>query len=204
MTEPLRVRLQSRRRYAVRGTPTDCVLMALHEILVDRPPDLVLCGVNRGANMAEDVTYSGTIAAAMESTLLGVASIAFSQCVAPDHPPKWSTAEAHAPSVIRKLVAAGWPSRAFINVNFPDVPHAAVTGTRICRQGRRDFNDLLIDSRVDPRGQPYYWLGFRRQDGRPKRDTDLAVVLAGAIAVTPLQLDLTDRRAMKALGAVLE
>ncbi len=201
LTEPLRVREQSRRRFAVRGTPTDCVLMALHEILADRPPDLVLSGINRGANLAEDVTYSGTIAAAMEGALLNVPSIALSQCLLAPHPPKWSTAEHHAPGVITKLVAAGWPPEVLMNVNFPDVPHARVTGVELCRQGRRDVKDLLIDSRVDPRGNAYHWIGFRRQEGRPRQGTDLAVTQRGAIAVTPLQLDLTDRRAMKALGA---
>ncbi len=203
LTEPLRLREQSRRRFAVRGTPTDCVLLSMHELLVDHPPDLVLSGVNRGANLAEDVTYSGTIAAAMEGTLLDVPSIALSQCLLSPHPPKWSTAEHHGPTVITRLVEAGWPAGVLMNVNFPDVPHARVTGMELCRQGRRDVKDLLIDSRVDPRGNPYYWIGFRRQEGTPKRDTDLAVTQRGAISVTPLQLDLTDRRALKSLGAAL-
>ncbi len=203
LTEPIRIREQSRRRFAVRGTPTDCVLMAIDSILADHPPDLVLSGVNRGGNLAEDVTYSGTIAAAMEGTLLDVPSIALSQCTTPDHPVKWSTAEHHGPSVIAKLVAAGWSRQVLMNVNFPDVAHARVGGIEVCRQGRRDFKDMAIDSRVDPRGNAYHWIGFRREEGKPKRDTDLAVVLRGAIAVTPLQLDLTARRAMKALGAAL-
>jgi 5'/3'-nucleotidase SurE len=201
LTEPLRVRHISRRRFAVRGTPTDCVMMAVHELIPNRPPDLLLSGVNRGSNLGEDVTYSGTVAAAMEGALLRIPSIALSQQLTPGHPVKWSTAERHGPQVIARLIAAGWDEDVLINVNFPDVAADAVTGVAICRQGRRDLTDLLIDSRIDARGQPYYWLGFRRQKGKPKRSSDLAAVEAGAVAVTPLQLDLTEERALKRLRA---
>jgi 5'-nucleotidase len=162
-----------------------------------------LSGVNRGANLAEDVTYSGTIAAAMEGTLLEVPSIALSQCLAPGHQPKWSTAEHHAADVIRRLAATGWPQDVLINVNFPDVVYNAVKGVQVCRQGHRGFEDLMVDARVDARGQPYYWLGFRRRSESFAANTDLAAVLDGRISVTPLQLDLTDRRALKSLKAAL-
>lgn len=203
LSDPLRVRQISRRRFAVRGTPTDCVMMAVHELIPNRPPDLVLSGVNRGANLGEDVTYSGTVAAAMEGALLRIPSIALSQQLTPGQPVKWSTAEHHGPEVIRKLLAAGWDPNVLINVNFPDVPHDKVTGVMVCRQGRRDLSDLIIDSRIDARGQPYYWLGFRRQKGKPKPASDLAAMEAGAISVTPLQLDLTEDRALKRLKAAL-
>jgi len=203
LTEPLRIRRVSRRRFAVRGTPTDCVMMAIHELLPERRPDLVLSGVNRGANLAEDVTYSGTIAAAMEGTLLGVPSIALSQCLTPGHQPKWSTAEHHAVDVIRRLADAGWPEDVLINVNFPDVAYSAVAGIQVCRQGHRGFEDLVVDARVDARGQPYYWLGFRRRSESFAANTDLTAVLDGKISVTPLQLDLTDRRSLKSLKAAL-
>ena len=203
LSEPLRLRRISRRRFAVRGTPTDCVMMAIHELMPDRRPDLVLSGVNRGANVAEDVTYSGTIAAAMEGTLLKVPSIALSQSLEAGHPPKWSTAEHHAPGVIRRLVSAGWPETVLMNVNFPDVPHAAVKGIELCRQGHRGFEDLVVDGRVDARGQPYYWLGFRRRSETFSGNTDLTALLAGRISVTPLKLDLTDRRALRYLKAAL-
>lgn len=203
LTEPLRLRRLSRRRFALRGTPTDCVMMAIHELMVDRRPDLVLSGVNRGGNLAEDVTYSGTIAAAMEGTMLKVPSIALSQSYQPGGAPKWSTAEHHGPEVIRKLVALGWPENVLMNVNFPDVTHGAVRGIEVCRQGHRGFEDLVVDARVDARGQPYYWLGFRRRSESFSGNTDLAAVLDGKISVTPLQLDLTDRRTLKALKAKL-
>ena len=201
LSDPLRVRHISKRRFAVRGTPTDCVMMAVHELVPNRPPDLILSGVNRGSNLGEDVTYSGTVAAAMEGTLLRIPSIALSQQLTPGHPVKWATAEHHGPGVIAKLIAAGWDRDVLINVNFPDVVAASVTGVVACRQGRRDLTDLMIDARIDARGVPYYWLGFRRQKGKPKRASDLAAVDAGAIAVTPLQLDLTEQRALKRLKA---
>jgi 5'-nucleotidase len=203
LSDPLRVRQISKRRFAVRGTPTDCVMMAVHKLLENGPPDLVLSGVNRGSNLGEDVTYSGTVAAAMEGTLLRIPSIALSQQLTPGAPVKWATSEHHGPKVIARLIGAGWPADVLINVNFPDVLHDRVNGMVLCRQGRRDLSDLVIDARIDARGQPYYWLGFRRQKGKPKRDSDLAAVDAGAISVTPLQLDLTEERALKRLRAAL-
>ena len=134
-------------------------------------------------------------------TLLRIPSIALSQMFEHGHPVKWATAEHHAPDVIRRLVAAGWPSDILINVNFPDVSHNAVSGVCICRQGRRDISDLVVDARIDARGQPYYWLGFRRHKGKPRRNTDLAVVTNGTISVTPLRLDLTDGPTLKSLRA---
>lgn len=199
LTQPLRIRKVGPRKYAVRGTPTDCVMMAMHEIMKDVKPDLLLSGVNRGANLGEDVTYSGTVAVAMEGTLLGVPSIAMSQCFQFGHPVKWATAEHHAPKVIRKLLKAGWPKGVLINVNFPDVIAESVTGVEVVRQGQRDLTDLTLDHRIDARGVPYYWIGFRRQKSKSKRQTDLGATDSGAIAVTPLQLDLTQAATLKAL-----
>jgi 5'/3'-nucleotidase SurE len=201
--EPLRMRQLSRRRYAVRGTPTDCVIVAIDRILKGRRPDLVLSGVNRGGNLGEDVTYSGTVAAAMEGTLLGIPSIAMSQVFLGGHPVKWSTAEHYGPDLIRRLLAAGWPDGVFVNVNFPDAPVGSVAGTTVCSQGRRDVGDIYIDERVDTRSVPYYWIGFRRHAGEADPDTDLAVVARGGIAVTPLHIDLTHERTRKALDQAL-
>jgi 5'-nucleotidase len=203
LTLPLRLRKINARKYAVRGTPTDCVMMAMHEIFKDKRPDLLLSGVNRGANLGEDVTYSGTVAVAMEGSLLGVPSIALSQCFQHGHPVKWGTAEHHAPKVIRKLLKTGWAKDTLINVNFPDVVADSVTGIEVVPQGKRDLTDLLLDARVDARNVPYYWIGFRRQKDKYKRHTDLGATEAGAISVTPLQLDLTHKTGMKALKAAL-
>lgn len=203
LTLPLRLRKINARKYAVRGTPTDCVMMAMHEIFKDKRPDLLLSGINRGANLGEDVTYSGTVAVAMEGSLLGVPSIALSQCFQHGHPVKWGTAEHHAPKVIKKLLKAGWSKDTLINVNFPDVVAESVTGIEVVPQGKRDLTDLLLDSRVDARGVPYYWIGYRKQKNKAKRHTDLGATENGAISVTPLQLDLTHMTGMKALKAAL-
>ncbi|HEX6959753.1 MAG TPA: 5'/3'-nucleotidase SurE [Ferrovibrio sp.] len=203
LTQPLRIRKINARKYAVRGTPTDCVMMAMHEILKDSKPDLLLSGVNRGSNLGEDVTYSGTVAVAMEGTLLGVPSIALSQKFEYGHPVKWATAEHHAPKVIKKLLRAGWPKGVLINVNFPDVVHDSVTGIEVVKQGQRDLTDLSLDSRVDARGVPYFWIGFRRQKNKSKRQSDLGAIDNGAISVTPLQLDLTHGASLKALKSAL-
>ena len=154
LTEPLRIRDAGERRFAVRGTPTDCVMMAMHQIIVDERPGLVLSGVNRGGNMAEDVTYSGTIAAAMEGAMLGVPSIALSQVLTPGQPVKWTTAEHHGPGLIRRLLEAGWPNDVLLNVNFPDVAHGSVGGVEVAVQGRRDLSELYIDARIDARSVP--------------------------------------------------
>lgn len=199
LSRPLRVRKISTRKYAVDGTPTDCTLMALTEIIKGAKPDLVLSGVNRGANLAEDVTYSGTVAAAMEATLLGVPAIAMSQVLSFGHPVKWATAENHAPPLIRKLVKAGWPRNVLLNINFPDVIAESVKGVRVTTQGQRDLSDLVMDKRVDARGFPYYWIGFRREIGLPEPGTDMDAVAKGYVSLTALQLNLTDEPTMAAL-----
>lgn len=203
LTQPLRLRKISSRKFAVRGTPTDCVMMGVHEIMKDKRPALLLSGVNRGSNLGEDVTYSGTVAAAMEGTLLGIPSIALSQKLSPGHPVKWATTSHHAPKVIRKLLKKGWPKGVLININFPDVTSESVKGVQITRQGQRDLTDLMLDHRIDARGVPYYWIGFRHENGRSPKGTDIRAVDDGYIAVSPLQLDLTHTSSMRALGAAL-
>ena len=200
---PLRIREARPRHYAVDGTPTDAVLLGVNQILVgDRKPDLVLSGINRGANLGEDVTYSGTVAAAMEATILGIPAIALSQFVAPPAAPKWDTAERWAPEVIRKLLATGWRRNVLINVNFPDVAPEAVVGIEVCRQGKRKIGDQVLE-RLDPRGEPYYWIGAQRAEERGVPGTDLEAVYRGAVAVTPLCFDLTEWGSLEALAAAL-
>ena len=203
--EPLRVRKISGRWHAVRGTPTDCVIIALDHILKDeKAPDLVISGVNRGTNIGEDVTYSGTVAAAMEGTLLGIPSIALSQGYTSPHPVKWGTAEHHGPKLLRRLLKEGWPEGVFININFPDVVSGGVRELAVTQQGQRDAANIFIDERVDARNVPYYWIGFRRQKGEAHPKSDLAVLSRGGISVTPLQIDLTHRRTMQALNKALQ
>jgi 5'-nucleotidase len=193
MHEPLRLRHIDERAFAVRGTPTDSVIMGVRHILKDKLPDLVLSGVNRGANMAEDVTYSGTIAGAFEGTILGIRSIALSQAFgfSRDKTVRWKTALAHAPGLIRKLLATEWMPSCVMNVNFPDREPDDVQGTLVTVQGRRDPGLLQIEERHDTWGNPYYWLAFERRRSSAAEGTDLAAVYAGYISVTPLFLDLT-------------
>ena len=201
LTAPLRLRKISAKKFAVEGTPTDCVMMAMNQVMADNPPDLLLSGVNRGANMGEDVTYSGTIAAAMEGTLVGVPSIALSQSYANRKVMHWPTAEQHASDIIRRLVAIGWSRDVLMNVNFPDCLPGDVKGVEVVRQGRRDFSALNIEQRIDARERPYYWIGFRPIQGQPEEGTDIRATEEGRIAITPLHLDLTENKALKQLKA---
>jgi len=187
---PLRIHQHSEFRFSVDGTPTDSVLLGVRHILADRKPTLVLSGINRGGNLGDDVTYSGTVAAAMEGTLLGIPSIAFSQFFEDRHPVKWATAEHWAPEVIRRLCAAGWPRNVLINVNFPDVVQGSVRGIVAARQGKRALADALTE-RFDPRGEAYYWVGGQRAMDLGLPGSDLDAVGCGCVAVTPLCVDFT-------------
>ena len=191
--EPLRLRRIDERAFAVRGTPTDSVIMGVRHVLKDKLPDLVLSGINRGANIAEDVTYSGTIAGAFEGTILGIRSVALSQAfgLSGAKSVRWQTALAHAPGLLRKLLAAEWLPSCVMNINFPDREPDEVAGTLVTVQGRRDPGLLQIDERHDTWGNPYYWLAFERRRSSAAEGTDLAAVYAGYISVTPLFLDLT-------------
>jgi 5'-nucleotidase len=205
LTVPLRVRQISERKFAVQGTPTDCVLMGAHHILKDKQPQLVLSGVNRGSNIADDVTYSGTIAAAMEGTAIGVPSIALSQAYGfgEGSEVKWVCAERHGPWLIRKLLEIGWPPDVLINVNFPDVLPENVQRVEVTHQGKRDQSLANIEQRIDARGNPYYWLGFKRVLSNPPDGSDLRAIYDGRISVTPLHLNLTEERARAKLAPAL-
>ncbi len=198
LTLPLRVRKISARRFAVNGTPTDCVLLAVNHILRDHKPDLVLSGVNAGGNMGEDITYSGTVAAAMEATLLRIPAIALSQARRNGTAVRWGAAAHHSADIVRRLVETGWPANVVVNVNFPDVAPADVTGVEIARQGRRKIG-VKLNQGTDPRGNPYVWVGTERDEDPSFRGSDLEAVHAGKISITPLGLDLTHRKTMSAL-----
>jgi len=198
LRRPLRIRHISDHRYAVDGTPTHAVLLGVNEVMKDGPPDLILSGINRGGNLGEDVTYSGTVAAAMEGALLGIPSIALSQVYEDRHKVKWATAKTWMPKVLKQLLSAGWPKGIFMNVNFPDRTAAKVTGIEVCRQGRRKIGGELTRG-VDPRGDEYFWIGPQRDEQKFLKGSDLAAVNDGAIAVTPLALDLTHSSILKTL-----
>ena len=208
LRRPLRIRKVAPRTFAVDGTPTDCVLLAVNQIMKDKRPDLVLSGINRGENVGEDMTYSGTIAAAMEATLFRIPAIALSQYVAEDgwdldSKPDWTVAEKFAAQVIKKAVAIDWPRDVLMNVNFPDGPANEVKGIEITREGRRKIGDHVIES-ADPRGEPYYWIGAQQSSPRYARGTDLDAIQRRMVSVTPLSIDLTHRPTMNALKAKLQ
>jgi 5'-nucleotidase len=192
----------------VRGTPTDCVIMGARHILGDTKPDLVLSGVNKGRNVAEDVVYSGTIAGALEGTILGLPSFALSQEFSAEnrHAPVWDTALKFGPEILRKVMAAGVPKDTVINVNFPSCVPEDVAGVRVTRQGKRNLGFLNIDQRRDGRGNPYFWIGFERlaKAEVPAPGTDLAALAERYVSVTPLRLDRTDEAFSEALTATLK
>jgi 5'-nucleotidase len=202
LAQPVRLRKRGEREFAVQGTPTDAVLLAVLELMADKQPDLMLSGINRGGNMGEDITYSGTVAAAMEASLLGIPAIALSQNRSGAGRTRWHTAESHAPEVIRRLVRHGWPDNVLINVNFPDVEAHHVAGIAVTRQGRRKPGSKL-ERRNDPRGRPYFWIDSARTEEPTLEGSDLSAVNANQISVTPLHLDLTHHETCVELGAAL-
>jgi len=204
LTRPIRVRRHGERRFAVAGTPTDAVMMALAKLMPQRP-DLILSGVNRGANLAEDVTYSGTVSAAMEGALAGVRSIALSQVYARegagDDVP-FAAARGWGAKVLRPLLDAPLAPRTLVNVNFPALAPDLVKGVRVVGQGLRDYGRLKIVTNRDPRGYDYHWFALGPSIETPAHATDLEAVQDGFIAVTPLHLDLTHRESLDMLRAV--
>jgi len=203
LTRPVRLRRLGERRFCVTGTPTDSVMMAIAHIMKDAKPDLILSGVNRGENLGEDVTYSGTCSAAMEGALAGVPAIALSQAYARhgmgDAVP-FDAAEAWGERVLRPLIERGMEPRTLVNVNCPALPADAVKGIRIARQGFRDYGRLKIEQRTDPRGYDYFWFALGPAVHTPGHETDLEAVADGYVSVTPLHLDLTHEPGLASLA----
>jgi 5'-nucleotidase len=194
LNDPLRLREISDRHFAVKGTPTDCVIMGVRHVMRGKRPDLILSGVNRGQNVAEDVSYSGTVAGAIEGTILGIPSIAMSQAYNAEtrNAVKWKCSEHHGPEVVRKILKAGIDKGILVNVNFPACDPDEVLGTAMVNQGQRTQDILGLDERQDGRGNPYFWIGFSRTPFTPGNGTDLWAIANRRIAVTPLRLDMTD------------
>ncbi|MTI45676.1 5'-nucleotidase /3'-nucleotidase /exopolyphosphatase [Roseibium hamelinense] len=192
LSEPLRLRQVSEKHFALKGTPTDCVIMGVRKVLPGLP-DLVLSGINRGQNLGEDVTYSGTVAGAMEAAILGIPAIAVSQAYNWDisSEPPYETAEAHAPELFKKLLQVSLPDYALFNVNFPACAPDQVQGIKATVQGHHEQSGLVIDERRDPRGYPYYWLGFRDRGKSVRDNSDLHAIADRFVSVTPLRIDLT-------------
>ena len=188
LTSPLRILEHGEDRFAVTGTPTDSVLVAMEKILRDDKPDLVISGINHGPNMGEDVIYSGTVAAAMEGTMFGLPSYAIS--LAAWHPTDFSGAAHFLREHLRDVLAFPLRKGTLMNVNVPDGPPEAIRGLRVTRLGSRVYNNVITDQ-VDPHGRPYLWIGgqgptWAREDG-----SDHSAVEEGYISLTPLMVDLT-------------
>lgn len=206
LSDPIRVREIDPKTFALSGTPTDCVLMGLRELITGGPVDLVLSGVNRGQNIAEDVTMSGTVAGAIEGMALGVPSIALSQSLIRFHDDvvaHWETAEAYGAGVIQRLLQIGWPSDVVMNVNFPNRPPHEVSAIEVTRQGARDTHIRHPQKRTDVRGRTYYWMGFDQTPSAKTPGTDLTAMMEGRISVTPLHIDMTHRETLHRLQGAL-
>ena len=202
LTRPVRMRQHDERRFSVAGTPTDSVMMALRKAMPS-PPDLILSGVNRGANLGDDVTYSGTVSAAIEGTLAGIRSIALSQVYAREgmgDTVPFEAAEVWGEMVIGPLLEAPFAPRTLVNVNFPALPASEVKGIRVVRQGFHDYARGSVVEGVDPRGYPYFWFGLHGIEHTPGHATDLEAIQDGFVSVTPLQLDLTHEASLAALA----
>lgn len=191
LAEPIRVRTLSERRFATTGTPTDCVMLGINDLIPGKRPDLVLSGVNLGANLAEDVTMSGTVAGAIEGMAMGVPSIALSQMGFYEPGISFEPAETFGPGIIKKLVELGWPKDVVLNINFPNGHAGEIKEVEVTRQGFRDFQIRHAEKRLDLRGRDYYWVGFRQLRSSPPEGTDLRALYDGKISVTPLHIDLT-------------
>lgn len=195
---PLRIEPMGPRSYAVDGTPTDCVNLAINGILQERPC-LMVSGINRGANLGDDITYSGTVSAAMEATLLGVPAVAVS--VAGRGPFDYAAATAFIKRLVKLVLRQGLPADTLLNVNVPDLPVHDIRGYALTRQGKRRYSDAIVE-KVDPRGKKYYWIGGGEADFVAAEGTDFAAIQAGLISVTPLHLDLTNYTSLRDLASL--
>lgn len=205
LSDPVRVRKLDERRFSTSGTPTDCVMLAVTELMGGLRPDLVLSGVNHGANLAEDVTLSGTVAGAIEGMTMGVPSIALSQTGWPEAAPDgmFEPAVRFGPGVVKRLMEIGWPRDVVMNVNFPSRPADEISEIEVTRQTFRDTALRHAEKRTDLRNRDYYWMGFRRELSKPAEGTDLRAIYDGKISVTPLHIDLTHVETVFRLKGVL-
>ena len=204
ITHPIRVVQRDERHFAVRGSPTDCVLLGVYEFMTDKRPDILLSGINRGPNLAEDITYSGTASAAMEGAMLGIPSIALSQVIRYQSEIHWDTARKYAPIVIRQLLDLDWEQGLFLNVNFPNCPVSDVGGIRATTQGMRPDGAFQPVRRVDERHVPYYWIKINFPDGGHNEGNDLQAALDNFVSVTPLKLDMTAKHKLEAVKELFE
>ncbi len=203
--EPLRCRKLAERHFAVTGTPSDCVIMASQHLMRETPPQLVLSGINRGANVSDAVAYSGTLGAAMTALVMGIPAIALSQAFRSPAPPPWETPRRYAPEIIQRLMSLGHGPALCFNVNFPAVAPDAVRGRAICRQARGSISGAHVEERMDTRDKPYYWFTLRHNSSEVTApDSDVAALRRDCIAISPLSLERNDRAIEAELAARLD
>jgi 5'-nucleotidase len=196
--KPLRIEKHQRNWYAINGTPTDCVNLAVNSILKKKKPDMLVSGINQGGNLGDDITYSGTVSAAVEGTLLGIPSLAISVDGRGDI--DYTAASLFALKLVKTVSEKGMPKNTLLNVNIPNLPIREITGVTITRQGKRIWEDSIVE-KVDPRGQKYYWIGGNDRGWRQEDRTDIQAVREGYISITPLHLDMTNYRALEELNS---
>ena len=200
---PLRVSQKEERRYSVSGTPGDCVAMAVRHLMVSGKPDLILSGINRGANLGIETVFSGTVGAAMTGLLLGIPSMALSQAFTDRIAVRWDTARALAPRVIRQFANGAWCQAAILNINFPDVPVSEVGPIELTTQGTGLMEDVDVISGIDPRSLEYHWLRLRRAARQDVVGSETSAIRQGRISVTPLQFERTNQNVLASLQAGL-
>ncbi len=193
--KPLRITRIDRRTFSVNGTPTDCVNLALKK-LMPKPPKLVISGINRGVNLGDDVTYSGTVSAALEGTIMGIPSVAVSQ--EGDEEFQFDAAAVYAARVAKIVLKHGLPDETLLNVNVPNRPLKSIKGAIFAPLSRRRFDDPIVEKR-DPRGRTYYWIAGTRMSWNRKPNSDYDAVRRGLVAITPIHLDVTHHAALDLL-----
>lgn len=194
--KPLRIDRIGERISSLNGTPTDCITLGVNNIMGERP-DLIVSGINKGGNLGDDITYSGTVSAAMEGTILGIPSFAISQVGDDDF--QFNVAAEFALNLARLIIRHGLSNGTFLNVNVPNLPWEDIRGVRMTSLGKRIYDQNTIIEKVDPRGRKYYWIGSNSVRWEDKKGTDNIAIEEGMISITPIHLDLTDYSSMKRL-----
>lgn len=203
LREPVRVEARGVRRFAVHGTPADCVAVAVRQLMKDCPPDLLLSGINSGSNIGFETVLSGTVGAAITGVLLGIPSVALSQDKRPEDQPDWHTAEEQCLPVLKRLFETGLPAECCLNVNFPNLPPGQVKGVRVTRQGIGKVNGITVTPTADPHAEHYFWLRVEHGVTDLPEYSEVAAVAAGYISVTPLTWERTSQQVWSELSAQL-
>ncbi|MEJ0063765.1 MAG: 5'/3'-nucleotidase SurE [Alphaproteobacteria bacterium] len=189
LRDSIRVAARGERRYIVRGTPGDCVVIALHHLMKDKPPQLLLSGINAGSNLGDEANLSGTLGAALAGLMLGIPSIAISQECVRDQPVKWETARTHLPGLLQILLGQGWRRDTCLSVNIPDAPPEQIREIAWTRQAQKTIAGMRVDARSDLRGDAYFWMALDRKPAEPDSLSDVAALRRKRISVSCMGLD---------------